>query len=49
MALRKRHLQDEAEEQLQTEESQSQLDFESQPASYESSNSISADSEDVSS
>ena len=49
MALRKRHLQAEAEEQLQTEESQSQLDFESQPASYESSNSISADSEDFSS
>lgn len=48
MALRKRHTADEAEQNEFAAGGQPQLDFESQPASYEASDSISREDEDFS-
>ena len=45
---RRRKAEEGAEEQAQTENIQNQLDFESQPESYEASESISGDNEDFS-
>lgn len=46
MALRRRHTEDEAEQNESAAGGQPQLDFESQPASYEASDSISREDED---